>query len=316
MKLVINLPAFNEEENIGETIRKIPRHIDSIDEIFIQVIDDGSRDKTVTVARDAGANLVFSHPVNRGIGITFRTAVEKALENGADILVNMDADGQFEAQDIEKLIRPIIENRADLVSASRFGHKKADNMPRIKYLLNKTAAWIIGKFMDHPIDDLTCGFRAYNRESLLRLSLSGGFTYTQEVIIDAIGKNLKIEWIPTTVTYFENRQSRVVKNIFNYVNNSGKIILKTVRDVRPMRFFGIPSLFLIITSFLFFAYFLVMYLETLKITPYRNILLLAITLFLIGIQFLIFAFIADMIKSTRKIIEDQTYLIKKEKYDK
>ncbi|MBU2028939.1 glycosyltransferase family 2 protein [Patescibacteria group bacterium] len=316
MKLVINLPAFNEEKKIGETIRKIPRQINGVDEIFIQVIDDGSRDQTVQMAKEAGANEVFSHSLNRGIGITFRTAVEKALENGADIMVNMDADGQFEAQDIEKLIRPIIEKQADLVSASRFGQKKASNMPQIKYLLNKTAAWIIGQFMQHPIDDLTCGFRAYSRESLLRLNLSGGFTYTQEVIIDAIGKNLKIEWVPTTVTYFGNRQSRVVKNVFNYVGNSGKIILKTVRDVRPMRFFGIPSLILIITSFIFFIYFLIMYLETLKITPYRNILLLAITLFLIGIQFLIFAFIADMIKSTRKSIEDQTYLIKKEKYNK
>lgn len=315
MKLIINLPAFNEEKKIGETIRKIPRQINGVDEIFIQVINDGSRDKTVEIAKDAGANEVFSHPTNRGIGITFRTAVEKALESGADIMVNMDADGQFNAEDITKLIQPIIENRADLVSASRFGHKKAANMPQIKYFLNKTAAWIIGKFMDYPIDDLTCGFRAYSRESLLRLNLSGGFTYTQEVIIDAIGKKLKIEWIPTTVIYFENRQSRVVKNVFNYVGNSGKIILKTVRDVRPMRFFGTPALILIFTSFVFFVYFLVMYLETLKITPYRNILLLAITLFLIGIQFLIFAFIADMIKTTRKIIEDQTYLIKKEKYN-
>ncbi|PIU81010.1 MAG: glycosyltransferase family 2 protein [Candidatus Moranbacteria bacterium CG06_land_8_20_14_3_00_40_12] len=316
MKLIINLPAFNEEEKIMETIKKIPRHFSSVDEVFIQVIDDGSRDKTVQAAKEAGADWVFSHPINRGIGITFRTAVEKALENGADIMVNMDADGQFDAEDIIKLIRPIIENRADLVSASRFGHKKADNMPKIKHFLNKTAAWIIGKFMQYPIADLTCGFRAYSRESLLRLNLSGGFTYTQEVIIDAIGKNLKIEWVPATVTYFENRQSRVVKNIFHYIGNSGKIILKTVRDVRPMRFFGIPSLILIIASLFFFVYFLLMYLETLKITPYRNILLLAVTLFLIGIQFLIFAFIADMIKTTRKSIEDQTYLIKKEKYDK
>jgi glycosyltransferase involved in cell wall biosynthesis len=287
-----------------------------VDEIFIQVIDDGSKDQTAQVAKDAGADLVFSHPLNRGIGITFRTAVEKALENGADIMVNMDADGQFDAQDIQKLIQPILENRADLVSASRFGQKKADNMPKIKQFLNKAAAWVIGKFMDHPIADLTCGFRAYSREALLRLNLSGGFTYTQEVIIDAIGKNLQIEWVPTTVTYFGDRRSRVVKNIFHYVGNSGKIILKTVRDVRPMRFFGIPSLILIITSLFFFIYFLVLYLETLKITPYRNILLLAVTLFLIGIQILIFAFIADMIKSTRKSIEDQTYLIKKEKYGK
>ncbi len=316
MKLVINLPAFNEEAKIKETLKRIPRQIPGIDEVFIQVIDDGSKDQTPKIAREAGANLVFSHPNNRGIGVTFRTAVEKALENGADIMVNMDADGQFNPQDIEKLIQPILKGQADLVSASRFGQKKASNMPKTKSVLNQLAAWIIEKFMKHRVEDLTCGFRAYSREALLRLNLSGGFTYTQEVIIDAIGKNLKIQWLPVTVTYFEDRQSRVVKNTFNYVGQSGKIILKTVRDVRPMRFFGIPSLILILTSFFLFIYFLIMYLDTLKITPYRNIILLAAILLFVGLQILIFAFIADMIKTTRKLIEDQTYLIKKEKYKK
>lgn len=316
MKLVVNLPAFNEEEKIAETIQKIPRRVNGISEVFVQVIDDGSKDQTARMAREAGADFVYSHEANRGIGITFRTAVEKALENGADIMVNMDADGQFDPNDIEKIISPILGKEADLVSADRFGSKKAQNMPKSKYHLNRFAAWIIGKFMNCNIKDLTCGFRGYNRETLLRLNLPGGFTYTQEVIIDALGKNLKIKWIPVTVTYFSERKSRVVKNIYHYINNSARIILKAVRDVRPMKFFGLPALILVLSSLVIFGYFGVMYFQEFKITPYRNYLLLAITLLLVGLQFLVFALIADMIKSNRKLTEDQMYLMRKEKYKK
>jgi glycosyltransferase involved in cell wall biosynthesis len=316
MKLVINLPAFNEEEKIAGTIKRIPRTFSQIDEVFVQVIDDGSKDKTAQLAREAGADFVFSHTTNRGIGITFRTAVEKALENGADIMVNIDADGQFNPEDISKLIKPIIDGEADMVSADRFGKHKAKDMPAVKHHLNRFAAWIIGKFMNYPIKDLTCGFRAYSRESLLRLNLPGAFTYTQEVIIDLLGKNMKIKWVPVEVTYFLERKSRVVRSIFSYINNSVRIILKAVRDVRPMRFFGIPAAILIFISFVLFAYFLFFYFQDFKVTPFRNVLLLAAVLMLIGIQTLIFAFIADMIKSSRKLTEDFMYTVKTKKYKK
>lgn len=316
MKLVVNLPAFNEEKKIRETIKKIPSHFEGIDEVFIQVINDGSQDNTARVCQEAGVHCLVSHDVNRGIGIVFRTATEKALENGADIMVNIDADGQFNPQDIGKVIIPIIKKEADMVSADRFGEHRAKNMPRSKYWLNRLAAFIIGKFLNTRINDLTCGFRAYNRETLLRLNLPGNFTYTQEVIIDALGKNLKVKWIPVEVTYFDNRKSRVVKSIWNYINNSFRIILKAIRDVRPMKFFGIPGLVMILFSLGFFAYFIAAYLQDFKITPYRNILILSITLFLIGLQFFVFALIADMIKSNRKLTEDLMYLIRKEKYKK
>lgn len=316
MKLVVNIPAYNEEEKIAETIQKVPRIIHGIDEVFIQVIDDGSKDTTAQKAREAGANFVFSHEMNRGIGVTFRTSVGKALGNGADIMVNIDADGQFDPNDIPKIINPVLNNEADMVSADRFGEHKAKNIPWIKSFLNRVVASIIGKFLNHKINDLTCGFRAYNRETLLRLNLPGNFTYTQEVIIDAIGKNLKVLWVPVEVTYFPERKSRVVKSIYKYINNSGRIILKAVRDVRPMKFFGGPGLILICASFLFFLFFIVMYFQEFKITPYRNYLLLAITLLLVGMQFLIFALIADMVKSNRKLTEDQMYMIRKEKYKK
>jgi len=316
MKLIVNLPAFNEAEKIEQTIKRIPSRIEGVDEVFIQVIDDGSCDGTAKIASQAGAHFVYSHQVNRGIGITFRTAVEKALINGADIMVNIDADGQFNPDDIKNIIAPILAGKSDMVSADRFGDHKAQNMPASKYYLNRLAAYIIGKFMNYPIKDLTCGFRGYNKETLLRLNLPGQFTYTQEVIIDAIGKNLKVLWVPVVVTYFAERKSRVVKSIYKYINNSARIILKAVRDVRPMKFFGIPALVLVLISLGLFVYFGSLYLQDFKITPYRNYLLLAITTLLIGLQFLVFALMADMIKSNRKLTEDQLYMMKKEKYSK
>lgn len=316
MKLVVNIPAFNEEEKLADTIKSIPRQLDGIDEVFIQVVDDGSQDKTARIARESGADFIHSHRVNRGIGITFRTAVEKALRNGADIMVNIDADGQFDCADIQKLVRPILNGEADMVSADRFSEKTAQNIPWIKNFLNRIAAWVIGRFMNTKIHDLTCGFRAYSREGLLRLNLPGDFTYTQEVIIDLLGKNLKIKWIPVNVKYFSERKSRVVRSVYRYVNNSFKIILKAIRDVRPMKFFGIPGLFLILLSFVLFGVFLYFYIPELKITPYRNYLLFGIALFLVGLQFVVFALIADMIKSNRKLTEDLMYQTKKEKYKK
>jgi len=316
MKLVVNIPAFNEADKIGETIKKIPKSISGIDEIFIQVIDDGSKDKTAEIARAAGADFVYSHKVNRGIGKTFRTAAEKALRNGADIMVNIDADGQFDPKDIPKIIQPVIEGDVDMVSADRFSEKTAKDIPWVKSFLNRVAAWIIGEFMGTKIHDLTCGFRAYSQELLLRLNLPGEFTYTQEVIIDTLGKNMKIQWVPVEVRYFPERKSRVVRSVYRYVNSSFKIILKAIRDVRPMKFFGIPGFILILASFVFFIIFFFLYIQALQVTTYRNYLLLAVILFLVGLQLLVFALVADMIKSSRRLSEDLMYQIKKEKYRK
>lgn len=316
MRLIVNLPAFNEAEKIGETIKRIPRQIDGVDEVLVQVIDDGSKDRTIELAKAAGADFVYSNGINRGIGITFKHAVERALDNGADIMLNMDADGQYDPQDIIHIIAPVLNKEADVVSANRFGNMEAKDMPKAKYWLNRIAAQIIGSFLDYKIYDLTSGFRAYSRESLLQLNIIPGFTYTQETIIDAIGKKMKIKWVPVHVTYFAGRKSRVVKSIFNYVSNSGKIILEAVRDVRPMKFFGWPALILLLASLGFFIYFFVLYFADFKITPHRNILFAAITLLIVGVQFLIFAFIADMIKSARKLIEDQAHTLRKWRYKK
>jgi glycosyltransferase involved in cell wall biosynthesis len=314
MRLIVNIPAYNEEEKIQETVKRIPRHFEGVSEVLIQVVDDGSSDRTAQVAREAGADFVLLHGINRRLGVMFATASENALKEGADIMVNIDADGQFDPNEIPKLLHPILTNQADMVIGDRFSQSTAKNIPWIKDFFNRLGASLVGSFLNIRTDDLTCGFRAHSRETLLRLNNPSGFTYTQETIIDAIGKNLRVVWVPVQVTYFADRKSKIVKSVYSFVNNSARIILKAVRDVRPLKFFGIPGLILIAVSIGLFVAFLANYFQDFKITPYRNYLLSSLATFVIGLQFFVFALIADMIKTNRRLTEDMIYLFKKEKY--
>jgi len=326
MKLIVNLPVYNEENLVGKTIQRIKESFKAdfysqqgrvITEKLIQIVDDGSTDASVEKAKEAGADIVVSYKPNRRLAYAFKRAVESSLENDADLMVNIDADGQFDPNDIPKLLKPILSGRSDMVIANRFGEKKAKNIPWLRKNLNKLAAKFIGFFLGYKTNDLTCGFRAHNRETLLRLNLTNvHFTYTQETIIDAIGKNLKLTWVPVEVTYFDNRDAKITKSIWKFVNNSTKIILKAVRDVRPMKFFGVPGLFLIFLSLVSFIIFLYNYLASdFKITPFRNYLIFGIALFLVGLQFVVFALIADMVKSSRQLTEEFMYQWKKDKYN-
>lgn len=326
MKLIVNVPAYNEEDKIAETIKRIRKSFEldfysregsAITEKLIQMIDDGSSDKTVEKAQEAGLDFLVSYKPNRRLAYSFKRAVENSLENGADIMVNIDADGQFDPNEIPKLITPILKGKADMVIGNRFGETKAKNIPWIRENLNKFAAGVIGFFLGHKTNDLTCGFRAHNRETMLRLSLTNiHFTYTQETIIDAIGKNLKLIWTPITVTYFDNRQAKITKSIWKFVGNSTKIILKAVRDVRPLKFFGWPGLFFITLGLIGLGFFFFYYFQDFKIRPYQNYIIFSSISIFLGIQLTIFALIADMIKSSRQIEEELLYQMKKEKYKK
>lgn len=324
MKLIVNIPAYNEEEKIAQTIERIRESFKvdfyktgdgaKIKEKLIQVVDDGSSDKTAEIAKNK-ADILISYKPNRRLAYSFKQAVESSLKNNADIMVNIDADGQFNPKDIPKLLMPILEGKVDMVVASRFGKHKAENMPRIKSILNQVAAKTIGFFLNHEIDDLTCGFRAHNRETLLRLNLTNvHFTYTQETIIDAIGKNLKIKWVPVTVAYFNDRESRIVKSVWQFVSSSGKIILKAIRDVRPLKFFGWPGMFLVSLGIIGFLIFFVNYLQDFKISPFLNYIIFSSISIMFGIQLIIFALIADMIKTNRQLTEESMYQNKKSRY--
>jgi len=316
MKLLVNIPAYNEAETIKKTIQDIPRKIEGISSIAIQVIDDGSTDNTKLSAKKAGAEFIYSHRINRGLGIAFRSAVLQALEKGFDIMVNIDADGQFNPKDIPQLIKPILAKRADIVIGSRFSGIKPKGMPFVRKTLNKLAAQIVGAFLGTKTADITCGFRAYDREAMLKLNLTHQFTYTQETIIDALSKKLKILWIPIQVVYFKNRKAKLTKSLSNFIYQSLMIIFKTLRDTKPLKFFGFPAMASIIASLIIFSVFIFNYLQTFKISPYRNWIGLGSIFLFMGIQFIIFAFLADMVKSNRQLIEDRMYEEKKLQFRK
>ncbi|MEA3273239.1 MAG: glycosyltransferase family 2 protein [Patescibacteria group bacterium] len=316
MKLLVNIPAYNEAETIKKTIQDIPREIEGVSSVTVQVVDDGSTDDTALSAKEAGADIVYSHNINRGLGIAFRSAVLQALEQGVDTMVNIDADGQFNPKDIPQLIKPVLEKRADIVIGSRFSGIKPKGMPFIRKSLNKLAAQIVGSFLGTKTDDITCGFRAYSREAMLKLNLTHQFTYTQETIIDALSKKLKIIWIPVQVVYFKNRKAKLTKSLLNFIYQSLMIIFKTLRDTKPLKFFGFPALISIIASLTIFSVFIFNYLQTFKISPYRNWIGLGSIFLFLGIQFIIFAFLADMVKSNRQLIEDRMYEEKKLRFSK
>lgn len=325
MKLIVNIPAYNEEDKIAETIGRIRKSFDAafyidgagnvITDKLIQVVDDGSSDKTAEYAECAGADIIVSYKPNRRLAYSFKRAVESSLRNGADFMVNIDADGQFDPEEIPTLLEPVVKGECHMVIGNRFGGIDAKDIPFVRSFLNKFAASMVGFFLNTKTEDLTCGFRAHSREALLRLGLANvNFTYTQETIIDAIGKNLKLKWIPVTVVYHADREPKITKSITKFVSNGFKIILRAVRDVRPMKFFGIPGILMMAIAFILFVIFLYGYFQDFKITPFRNYLSFSAISFVIGLQFVVFALLADMVKSNRLLIEEQLYLSKKEMY--
>jgi glycosyltransferase involved in cell wall biosynthesis len=241
MKLVVLVPAFNEEENIENTIRSIPKKIFGIDEVKVLVVDDGSTDKTMDKAMNGGAYRVVSHSSNTGVGAAFMTGIRNAISMNADILVAVDADSQFDSNQIPELISPILNNQADVVIGSRFKEGKPKNIPRIKYLGNMIFTRIVSGLVQQKFTDTQTGFRAYSKKALLNISVVNDFTYTQEVLIDLKFKGLQITEVPITVKYDDKRKSRVVKNIYSYSSKVLAIITRTLVFHRPMFSFAILS---------------------------------------------------------------------------
>ncbi len=308
------IPALNEEKTIWKVISSLPKEIAGCS-VEIVVIDDWCTDDTVQVSYDSWAHTVISHPINQWVWAAFKSSVDYFLRSWADILVNIDADGQFPAHRISDLVEPVALWHAAISIWSRFSGIDPIGMPRIKFLMNQVISWTIWKMMWGRVDDLTCWFRAYSRESLLRLYTHSSFTYTQEVIIDAISKWLTIAWIPIEVTYFEERESRVVKSILSYMTKSLMIIFRTVRDAKPLVFFGIPGLLLSFIWVLCLIGFVIAYLLEGITTPYRMVFNVGSILLWLWLLLFVFASVADMIKRQRRISEENLYLNRKLYYN-
>ncbi|MFH0820052.1 MAG: glycosyltransferase family 2 protein [bacterium] len=315
MKLLVTIPAYNEEENIIPVIKKIPSSLTGIEQIEILVINDGSTDNTVKKVKEETNAKIISHEKNRGVGAAFQSGINYALEGKFDIVINIDADGQFEPTDIPKLIAPILANEADLVTASRFIDKELiPQMSKIKLWGNQQVACLISRLTGNKFYDVSCGFRAYNREALLNLNLFGQFTYTQEVFLDLSFKNLRIKEVPIKVKYFVQRQSRVCRSILNYAFNILKIIFKTLRDYRPLKFFGWIGLIIFFIGAILTGFIIIFYFKTGGFTPYKAVGFAGIFLDVVGLGILFLALVIDMLYRIRMNQERLLYYEKRRRY--
>ena len=307
-KLLIYIPAYNEEETIYQVIKSIPLKINGIEEIVIIVVNDGSTDKTEKIALSTNT-IVLNHRYNKGVGAAFQTAVEYALQIKTDFLISIDADGQFDVNQIEELLNPIINNVSDFCIGNRFYRKIPLKMPKIKYWGNMQVNKIISFVSKTKIYDASCGFRAYSRECLLNLNLNGNFTYTHETILDLINKGFKVCQLPINVKYFDNRTSRVADNILNYAFKTSKIIIKYLKDYAPFYFFisialFIFSLALILSGFVFYHW-----INSGSITPYKSLGIFSLALLGMSLIVATLALIADMLGRIRQNQEKILYQI-------
>jgi len=295
-----------------EVLESIPGYVDNV-----IVVDDGSTDRTSEVASEKGA-IVVKHYMNRGVGIAFRTGVIKALGMDTDIMVNLDADGQFNPQDISTLIRPIIDGQVDFVTASRFmDREKTPKMPMAKYWGNVGVARLISFLMNRKFHDVSCGFRAYSREALLRMNLFGKFTYTHETFLDLAFKGLRLKEIPISVKGVRQYgESRVANNLVRYGYESLKIIFRAFRDYKPFKFFGFIASVMTLMGFAAEGVLLWHYVRTGSFSPYK--VLGFVGAFLIGIGILIFitGFLADMLYRMRVNQEEILYHKRREVFDR
>jgi len=314
-KLIIILPAVNEEKTIGTVIDQIPKNIPGIEEIEILVIDDGSKDKTQEIALNKGVEVI-KHARNLGLGVTFRRGIERALEKKADIIVNIDADGQFDSKDIPKLIMPILDGRAAFVTASRFVSKdNRPKMPLMKLCGNKLMSFIISKIIGQKFYDVSCGFRAYSRDAALRMNLFGRFTYTQETFIDLAYKGISIVEVPVSVKgEREYGRSKVSSNLFKYGYNTIKIIIVAFRDYQPMKLMSFLSLIFTFLGGAAGGFFIIHYIRTGSFKPHTWAAFLAGAFLASAIVLLFVGIFMDMISRMRRNQERLLYYSRKSSF--
>ena len=307
VKLIIQIPCYNEEETLITTLKDLPKKINGVDEIEVLVIDDGSTDKSAQIANDWGAK-VLSISSNKGLANAFRAGLQESLSLGADIIVNTDADNQYSANDIEKLISPILNNEADIVIGARDIFNIKD-FSLLKKCLQKIGSAVLRFLSTTPVEDAPSGFRAFSKEAALRINIFDNFTYTMETLIQAGAKGFKIVSVPINVNP-QLRKSRLVKNIYDYILKSMKTTIRMFIVYRPFRFFfSIASLMFIIGMFLIlrFAYFYIVG----SGNGHVQSLIIASLFILTSVQLIIVAIIGDLLSINRKLLEDIQTRIKK-----
>ena len=306
-KLIIQIPCFNEENTLLPTLNALPKQVFGIDEIEVLVINDGSKDKSAEIAGNWGAK-VLDIKTNRGLANAFRCGIAEALRLGADIIVNTDADNQYCADDIEKLVIPIVEDRADIVVGARdiFSIKEFSPM---KKLFQKIGSAVLRLLSSTAVDDAPSGFRAFSKQAAIRINVFDNYTYTMETLLQANAKGLKVISVPVRVNPML-RKSKLVKNIFDYIFKSMKTTIRMFIVYRPFRFFITIASMLGFAGIALVIRFLYFYLQGNGNGHIQSLIFAAVFL-ISAVQVGIIAILGDLLSINRKLIEDVQTRLKK-----
>ena len=312
MKLIIQIPCYNEAETLEIALNDLPKKLEGVDEIEYLIINDGSKDNTVEVAMKWGVHHVVNFRTNRGLAKGFMAGLDACLKNGADIIVNTDADNQYVGADIEKLIAPILSGKADIVVGER-PIDDTEHFSPLKKKLQHLGSWVVRKASKTDIPDAPSGFRAYSREAAMRMNVVNDYTYTLETIVQAGRNRMAITSVPIR-TNPELRASRLFNSMWGYVKKSVITILRAFMWYKPLYCFSvvaaIPTLIGLAISIRFLCYFFMG-----NGHGHIQSLILACTLLIIGFITFVIGLLADVIAANRKILEDTQYQIRKLRYD-
>lgn len=312
MKLIIQIPCYNEEETLEIALNELPKQIEGIDTIEYLIINDGSKDGTVRVAKNWGVHYVVNFKRNKGLAYGFMAGIDACLRNGADIIVNTDADNQYSGKDIEKIVRPILEEKADIVIGSR-PIDQTEHFSPLKKKLQHLGSRTVQVASNTDMPDAPSGFRAYSREAAMRLNVFNEYTYTLETIVQAGREKIAMMSVPIH-TNAELRPSRLFHSMFGYVKRSAVTIIRAFMMYKPLRFFTIIGLIPLVLGIVLGIRYLV-FICMGAAGGHIQSLILASILILMGFMTIVIGLQADIIAANRKILQDIQYRVRKMEYN-
>jgi len=309
MKLIIQIPCYNEEATLPQTVQDLPSALPGIDEIEYLVVDDGSTDRTVEVARSLGVHHIVRLEQNCGLAYAFLTGLEAALQAGADIVVNTDADNQYRGEDVGQLVLPLLEGRADIVVGDR-GVAALERFSPLKRVLQRLGSWVVERAAGIPIPDAVSGFRAFTREAALRLTVLSDYTYTLETLIQAGARRMVVVYVPVR-TNPQTRRSRLIRNIPSFLTLSAVTIIRFYTMYRPMWVFTMIGGGFIAGGVALGLRFLYFFVQRGGEVGKIQSLILAAILTIIGFQVCLIGLIADLVRLNRKMLEETLYRVRR-----
>ena len=313
MKLIIQIPCLNEAETLPKIISEIPKTIEGIDTIEVLVIDDGSTDGTIRAAKASGVTRVLRHTSRKGLARAFANGLDEALKCGADIIVNLDADGQYDPKEITSLIRPILLGKADMV----IGARDIENLKHFSFIkkkLQRLGSFVVRMVSHTEIPDVTSGFRAFSRDAARSINVVSDFTYTIETLIQAGSQNIALSHVPIHAREVA-RKSRLFKTVHEYIAKSFSTIIRIYTMYKPLKVFSAIAGLLFLTGVAFFARFLYIRFSTFGARPIQNLIASGVFIIL-GFQVFLIGLLADLIAANRKILENALKRIKSIEYSK